>query len=195
MPVCCLMCFISVRSQKTFDRPCRASRMLASEGMSYQKELSGAARSGGRKNKNKQSFQSGVSMAPTKKEKKRGFLRGINSWRSEDLPEITAERIISPRIRNKDRNFNSMRSLFESNHTPPIVPPSELVHLCFQLVYYESVNNCHTNRYHTDITPTSHDRVEFVLSSTWWSFSQTSQNLKVTRTYSEEHRIILYKPV
>jgi hypothetical protein len=51
--------------------------MLASEGMSYQKELSGAARSGGRKNKNKQSFQSGVSMAPTKKEKEEARLRRI----------------------------------------------------------------------------------------------------------------------
>lgn len=64
------------------------------------------------------------------RDRKRGFLRGISLRRNERTPEVYIERKVSPRVRSKDWNFNNIRTMFESKHTTPIVPPNESVRFC-----------------------------------------------------------------
>jgi hypothetical protein len=77
----------------------------------------------------------GLVSADTKDSAKFGFLlRGkMNSRQhershAEESPDTnTMDRTVLRRIRSKDRNFNSIRFIFESKRTPPIVPPNESV--------------------------------------------------------------------
>jgi hypothetical protein len=69
---------------------------------------------------------------PSKTTEMLGFLRrGINTRRTTLLPDSEiAEELeprLSPRVRSTDRKYNTIRSIFESKRTLPIVPPNESV--------------------------------------------------------------------
>lgn len=72
---------------------------------------------------------------PSKSSDMLGYLRKtISARRSEMEPQQqhdegieAVEARISPRVRSKDQNYNTIRSMFESKRTAPIIPPNESV--------------------------------------------------------------------
>ena len=71
-----------------------------------------------------------ASTLPTKAEEMHRYLR--RSVQTRQLPKEEEEQAeveprVSPRVRSTDRKYNTIRSMFESKRTPPIVPPNESV--------------------------------------------------------------------
>jgi hypothetical protein len=67
-----------------------------------------------------------------------GYLRRTISARRADMMDLpkdegieAVEARVSPRVRSKDQKYNTIRSMFESKRTAPIIPPNESVRFFF----------------------------------------------------------------
>jgi hypothetical protein len=46
---------------------------------------------------------------------------------------------VSPRVRSKDQKYNTIRSMFESKRTAPIIPPNESVSFFLPAIFLTSI--------------------------------------------------------
>lgn len=81
---------------------------------------------------------------PTKTSDMLGYLRRTISARRSEMgpPQEYDEGIeavearVSPRVRSKDQNYNTIRSMFESKRTAPIIPPNESVSVKSAMIFH-----------------------------------------------------------